>query len=225
MTAWWARQHGRRWRLANVKTVLARVAGPAFVPAAVTPLAPVEAAGRLRAYPATNRQSGPLLMALIWVETSGRPIAYNVGNITASETRYDGEAWRPPWFEVGPTSSPRLLELNRRMKEGKAPKAFRAYANFADGFHDYMSQLEKTFPEVLQAAHTGDATAFVDALSQKYSRDYGSKHYRTFRTLQAQFEPWFKDLSASHRANSHPSNQLGGALLFGGLFLLAKALA
>lgn len=208
-----------------MKTVLARVAGPAFVPAVVTPLKPVEAAGRLRAYPATNRASGPLLMALIWVETQGRPIAYNVGNITANEQRYEGEAWRPPWFEVGPNSSPRLLELNARMKAGKAPKAFRAYNNFADGFHDFMGQLERTFPEVLEAANTGDATRFVDALSVKYSKDYGAKHYRTFRTLQAQFEPWFKDLSASHRTNLPSNSQFGEALLFGGLFLLAKALS
>jgi len=209
-----------------VKAVLARVQGPSFVPAVVTPLTPVEAAGRLRAYPHTNKQSGPLLMALIWVETTGRPIAYNVGNITASEAKYEGDAWRPPWFEVGPTSSPRLLELHRRMLEGKAPKAFRAYSNFADGFHDYMVQLERSFPEALAAANTGDAAAFVDALSQKYSKDYGPKHYRTFKALQTQFEPWFKDLSASHRpALTSPSSQLGGALLFGGILLLAKALS
>jgi hypothetical protein len=207
-----------------VKTVLARVQGPAFVPAVVTPLTPVEAAGRLRAYPETNRLSGPLLMALIWVETQGRPIAFNVGNITAS-ARYDGEAWRPPWWEVGPSSSPRLLELNARMKAGKAPSAFRAYENFADGFHDFMSQLKANFAEVLEAANTGDAARFVDALSLKYSRDYGAKHYRSFRTLQSQFEPWFKDLSASHRTSNSPSQQFGEALLFGGLFLLAKALS
>lgn len=207
-----------------MKTVLARVHGPAFVPATVTPLTPVEAAGRLRAYPQTNRLSGPLLMALIWVETQGRPIAYNVGNITAS-ARWEGDAWRPPWFEVGPNSSPRLLELNARMKAGKAPSAFRAYENFADGFHDYMSQLKANFPEVLEAANTGDASRFVDALSLKYSRDYGAKHYRSFRALQSQFEPWFKDLSASHRTDSPSPNQFGEALFFGGLFLLAKALS
>ncbi len=204
--------------------VLARVSGPQFVPATVTPLKPVEAAGRLRAYPETNRDSGPLLLALIWVETTGRPIAHNVGNITASD-RYDGEAWRPPWFEVGPQSSPRLLELNRRMREGKAPKAFRAYPSFADGFHDYMSQLQRNFPEVLQAANTGNATEFVDALSLKYSTDYGPKHYRSFAGLQKQFEPFFKDLSASHRSTSLPRNAAGEALLLFGAYMLAKALA
>ncbi len=207
-------------------TILARIAGGA-VPATVTPLTPTEAAGRLTAYPATNRDSGPLLMALIWVETTGRPIAYNVGNITAGD-RYQGDFWRPPWFEVGPQASPRLLELHERMKRGQAPKAFRAYASFADGFHDYMTQLGSTFPEVLAAANTGDAAQFVQALSLKYSRDYGPKHVRSFRALQTQFEPFFKGLSASHQTSNLPldlsRSSFGGALLFGGLYLLAKAL-
>jgi len=203
--------------------VLARVSGPSFVPAVVTPLTPTEAAGRLMAYPQTNRNSGPLLMALIWVETTGRPIKFNVGNLTASD-RYDGEAWRPPWFEVGPQSSPRLIALHERMKAGQAPRAFRAYGSFADGFHDYMSQLGKTFPEVLDAANTGDAAQFVQALSLKYSRDYGPAHVRTFAALQKEFEPFFKGLSASHQSVTSLPKIAGEALLFAGLYLLSKAL-
>jgi hypothetical protein len=207
-----------------MSAVLAHVAGPQFVPATVTPLTPVEAAGRLQAYPETNRDSGPLLMALIWVETTGRPIAYNVGNITANE-RYAGEAWRPPWFEVGPNSSPKMLELNRRMNQGQAPRAFRAYPSFADGFHDYMSHLSRSYPEVLSAANTGSAVQFVDALSQRYSRDYGPRHYRTFSALQKRFAPFFSGLSASHQ--KLPPSQLdvtGGTLLLLAL-LVAKAVS
>ena len=203
---------------------VATVTGLDIVPAQRTPLAPLEAAGRLSAYPEVNRTSGPLLMALIWVETAGNPTAYNVGNITASE-RYNGQAWRPPWFTVGPNSSDKMKRLNARMRAGTAPKAFRAYSNFAEAFDDFMVQMNRSFPEVLAAANTGDARAFVDALSLKYSKDYGPSHYPAFSHHQTRFSPLFSNLPASHRLSHRGTSggsELGALVFFGLLFAAAS---
>lgn len=214
--------------------IVAQPAPVAFtvVPPVRTPLAPAEAVTRLKTYPLVNRANGPLLLALIWIETGAgnSSFGFNVGNIAAASS-YQGQAWRPPWFEIGPDASPRLQELHARMMAGQAPSAFRSYSDFTAGFNDFISQLKISFPEVLAAAQTGDSAQFVQALSLKYSKDYGPQHVRSFETLRKQFEPLFSDLSApvntlptgGRIASSGLGASLGSALLFLGGFLLLKA--
>jgi hypothetical protein len=171
------------------------VGEPQIVPAVTTPITAPIAAAQLRQWPEVDANNGPLLLSLIFVETGGglKTQNYNVGNITAGD-RYTDKAWRPPWFEVGPDSSPKLIALHARMLAGEAPKAFRAYPNFASGFSDFKAQLRTNFPEVLEAADTADARSFVDALSKRYSRDYGPGHYQTFEALQQRFQSLFSDI-------------------------------
>jgi hypothetical protein len=169
-----------------------------IVPAVSTPLDATEAAKHLRAWPETDGSSGPLFLALIFVETAGgrRTKSHNPGNVTADERRYNGEAFRPEWFELGPNPTPKMRALHDRMLAGTAPKAFRAYADFGAGFSDLAEQLRRNFGSVIDAARNGNARSFVDALSERYSKDYGPAHYKAFEELQSKFRPLFADLPA-----------------------------
>lgn len=132
--------------------------------------------------PSTDERA--LLLALVWIETAqGRSVQnFSPGNITASE-RYEGLAWRPPWFELSPASTERERKLNADMRAGKAPRAFRAYETLDAGFVDFVHVLRRDFPEVLAAAKTGDPDHFRVALSQAYSGDY--KNAAATKTLSS----------------------------------------
>jgi hypothetical protein len=169
-----------------------------IVPAVPTPLDASTAALHLRSWPETDAASGPLFLALVFVETAGgaRTRNHNPGNVTADDRRYNGEAWRPEWFELKPDASPKIKALHDRMLAGQAPKAFRSYADLKAGFSDLAEQLRRNFAGVIDAAQNGNARSFVDALSERYSRDYGPAHYKTFEALQSKFQPLFADIPA-----------------------------
>lgn len=151
----------------------------------------------LAALPGLDRETAALLLALVWVETgAGGLMNFNAGNISASE-RFDGTAWRPPWFSLADVEalpdSPKknvLRETHFRMLGGQAPSAFRAYRSAAEGFGDFARQLASSFRSVLDAGASGSPAAFVQALHDSgYSRDYNSSHIPTFTKLQQQFAP------------------------------------
>lgn len=125
-----------------------------------------------------------LLLALVWIETgAGRSVQnFSPGNVTASET-YEGNAWRPPWFELSPASTDRERQLHADMLAGKAPRAFRAFATLEAGMTDFVHVLRRNFPEVLSAAKRGNPDAFRVALSQAYSGDY--KNAAATKTLSS----------------------------------------
>jgi len=126
-------------------------------------------------------------MALVWLETArGKSVQnFNLGNISAGES-FEGNAWRPPWFTPDDDSD-RNVKLHQAMLEGRAPRAFRAYDTLEAGAADFMRQLHRTFPEVLDAAADGDPTGFRDALAQKYSKDYENTPPENFASLAREF--------------------------------------
>lgn len=117
------------------------------------------------------------VLSLVWVETArgGAVKNNNLGNISAAPS-FSGNAWRPPWFDFDggqeKVMTERNLHLHEEMLKGRAPSAFRAYDNADAGALDLVRQLRGTFPEVLDAAETGDPNRFREALAQKYSKDY-----------------------------------------------------
>jgi hypothetical protein len=186
-----------------------------IVPRVNTPLSAEEARGYfVPAYVeafghAPEPQELPLLLALIWIESGrGKSVQNNnPGNLSASD-HYEGDAWRPPWFELDESSSPRNRDLHALMLEGKAPSAFRSYDSPAEGFRDHANHLKSTFPEVVSAAKTGDAEKFRAALSQKYSKDYGNPNTTvSLSALQKEFGGLPKALppSAASPSPSHSS--------------------
>lgn len=167
-----------------------------IVPAASTPLSADRAAAALAvAMPGIDRESAALLLALFRVETGGSPMNNSPGNVTASP-RWEGDAWRPPWY-APPFATPKLAALHERMLKGEAPSAFRAYATPAAGFADWDRVLRANFPSVLAAAKTGDPAAFVLALHNSgYSKDYTAAHIPTFVSLREKFAPLVAHLPA-----------------------------
>jgi hypothetical protein len=129
----------------------------------------------------------PLLMSLVWIETArGKSVQnFNLGNISSGES-FQGNAWRPPWFEPEDDSA-RNVQLHQAMLDGKAPKAFRAYDSLDAGATDFMHQLKRSFPEVLEAAADGNPTGFRDALAEKYSKDYLNTPPENFASLAREF--------------------------------------
>jgi hypothetical protein len=88
----------------------------------------------------------------------------NIGNLTANPNRWQGNYWRPPWYNPGPNASKRDLDLNAKMKAGKAPVAFRAYNSLEDGVKAYVDMVKKTFPSVDKALRSANALAMAEAL-------------------------------------------------------------
>lgn len=124
------------------------------------------------------------LSALVAIETGrGKSVQnHSPGNVTAAQS-YPGMVWRPPWFELTPSSSDRDIRLHELMLKGQAPSAFRAYNSFQEGFADWRKMLEKSFPEVLAAAKGSAGEQFGNALAQKYSGDY-KNNTAAFRSLE-----------------------------------------
>jgi hypothetical protein len=179
-----------------------------IVPAVSTPITAEQAKVALvAAMPGIDRETGTLLLALVWIETArGHLMNNNAGNISAGP-QWPGDAWRPPWFEVTPASSAHLVELHDRMLHGQAPSAFRAYGSLLAGFQDFAHVLQHQFKSVLEAAKTGDARAFVTALHDSgYSRDYSPAHVPSMTALQAELGPQFEGFPTARQvANAAPS--------------------
>jgi len=179
-----------------------------IVPAVSTPITAEQATVALvAAMPGIDRETGTLLLSLVWIETArGHLMNFNAGNITASD-KWPGNAWRPPWFELSTANTPHLLELHEKMLHGQAPSAFRAYGSLLEGFQDFAHVLRAQFKSVLEAARSGDARAFVTALHDSgYSRDYSPAHVPSMTSLQAELGPHFASFpSAAQVSNAAPS--------------------
>lgn len=138
-----------------------------------------------------HRQEAELLLGQLWLET-GRGAAcdnHNVGNIT-SGSRWTGNFFRPVWYTVTPESSPHLQHLHEQMLAGKAPSAFRAYADFEHGFSDYVANLLHTFPGIVLGARSADAMAVSQAIrSSGYNPDNPvAPTAASLASLQREFE-------------------------------------
>ena len=172
------------------------------VPMTGTPIDKVGAFSALKAAwgEGLTRELARGLLSLVWIETgAGKSMKnFNAGNISAS-SKYTGKVWRPTWFaEPTADTSPRDRDLHEKMLKGQAPSAFRAYDSLAQGFQDFVAQLQHTFPEVLVNAETGTPDTFRQALAQKYSHDYSNpKATATFTSLWRDFDPIVLSLPSS----------------------------
>jgi hypothetical protein len=129
------------------------------------------------------------LTCLVAVETDrGKSIQNgNLGNISAGES-YSGRVWRPPWFEVNESSAPSMLALNKKMLDGKAPSAFRAYESIQVGAVDFARLLlSPPYAALMRAADGSDVDAFRRELARRYSSDYDNAAVtRTLEKLRAE---------------------------------------
>lgn len=196
-----------------------------IVPAVPTPITPEQARVALvAAMPGIDRESGGLLLALVWIETArGHLQNWNAGNISAGP-QWPGDAWRPPWFEVTAETAlhPNLIALHQKMLHGEAPSAFRAYGSLLEGFQDFARVLRTTFPSVLTAARTGDARAFVAALHDSgYSRDYSPAHVPTMTALQAELGQQFAGFPSAAQVTNAAPGFLAGITLDVGIAVVA----
>jgi hypothetical protein len=148
------------------------------VPLIRTPVSEHDAASALVAALAAlaehpHQREAELLLAQLWLET-GRGNAccnFNVGNISASD-RYEGGAFRPPWFVIDASSGPLMVNLHNEMLKGRVPRAFRAYATLEAGMGDYVNQIFHTFHTIVDAARLGDAEAMAAAIkTSRYTPD------------------------------------------------------
>ena len=117
-----------------------------------------------------HQDMAALMLAQISLETAGgaKCSNHNVGNISSSDT-VAADYFRPPWFTVDDSSSPKLKELHQGMLDGKVPRAFRSYADFFAGVADYVAVANKL--GVLEAARSGDATQVATAIKHAYTPD------------------------------------------------------
>ena len=181
-----------------------------IVPAVSTPITAEQAKVALvAALPGIDRETGTLLLALVWIETArGHLMNWNAGNISAG-AQWPGNAWRPPWFELTAETllHPNLVALHEKMLHGQAPSAFRAYGSLLEGFQDFAHVLQHQFQSVLAAAKTGDARTFVTALHDSgYSRDYSPAHVPTIAALQSELGAQFEGFPTARQvANTAPS--------------------
>jgi hypothetical protein len=176
----------------------------------------------------TTRDSGakvlPSLMALIWVETGRgqKMFNFNVGNVSASDA-YNGDVWRPSWFELSESSSSSDKQLHARMLKGEAPSGFRAYQSLDEGLRDLLRLLSSTrYARLSELMATDDDGAIVAELNRSgYSKDYGPAHVATFQALRAELTPLFP--SAEGLDWKPPAKLVGSILLVGGALLLAAS--
>lgn len=172
------------------------------------------------------RELAELMLAQHWVETAqGRTMhGNNWGNLSAGSS-WQGDFWRPTWWEVGPESSERDQRLHALMREGKVPSKFRAYPTIEAGVRDYVRLLQKPrFVPMMATGKRGDVDAFARAIQQTgYCPDCEPvSTAKTLRALRAKVRKLglFKDLPSSARSSAGAG--VAGGLL--GLWLLTEAL-
>ncbi len=138
-------------------------------------------------HPMPSREQAGLLLAQLMLETANGAACYNwnVGNITSRES---GTFYRPVWFTIDETSSPKMKQLHEAMLHGQAPRAFRAYSSLSGGVRDYLAELKRDFPSLLTASESGDADEFGAAIrTSKYTPDAPQGTIESIRHLQAQY--------------------------------------
>lgn len=131
-----------------------------------------------------DRDRAELLIALMWLENANGQsiIQHNWGNLS-TVARDNVSFWRPPWFDAAeiaalPATTPaeqarkkNLEALHQRMLDNKAPSAFRAFPDHAQGLAAWLGLL-KNRPSILAAASSGDAVRFAHAIYEsKYCTD------------------------------------------------------
>lgn len=175
------------------------------------------------------RELAELMLAQHWLETGRDKSMYhfNWGNLSAGSS-WEGDVWRPTWYEVGPDSSARDRRLHELMLEGKVPSAFRAYPSAEAGVRDYIALLRKPrFQPMLRAAATGDVQAFARAIHDTgYCPD--CEPVSTSKTLSAlrhdiRERGLFADLP-SGGAPKKSDDFVGGLFARAALMLLSKQL-
>ena len=184
-----------------------------------TPLSRTQAAqGIVGAYQAItgglpSRNLAELLLAQVWLETAqgGSVILHNWGNITGN---YQGNFWRPPWYDLGPNPSVRNKYLHDEMLAGRAPRSFRAYPNHEAGARDYVSLLVRKMPSIIEAGNTGDVAAFAVAVQKSgYCPDcVPTKTEPTFRSFRDQFR---RDAVFAHLPRAGGSSNLAPVVFLG----------
>lgn len=136
-----------------------------------------------------SREQKVNLTSLVAIETDrGKSVQNgNLGNISAGAS-YAGKVWRPPWFSVSESSPPSMLALNRKMLDGKAPSAFRAYDSVQVGAVDFARLLlSPPYAPLMRAADGNDVDAFRRELARRYSPDYENAAVtRTLEKLRAE---------------------------------------
>lgn len=163
---------------------------------------------------APTRAMASLFMALLWNETGRGKSSqqHSLGNILAAYIKngvehftWDGDYWRPPWFEDESRTNHAL------MLEGRAPSAFRAYPSHEAALDDFARLVSGSrYAPLREAAMTGDASAFVRAMA---STGYDtSTSPATIRGLVKEFgeKGLFAGLSSEVRGGAGGA---GGALL------------
>lgn len=163
------------------------------------------------------------LLSLVWIETgNGRAMTqHNWGNLSGA---YQGNYWRPPWFEVDESSSQRNRYLHQRMLEGKAPSKFRAYRDRGEGLDDFLRLIySRPFAPMLVAARAGDTRAFANAVHDTgYCPDDACRGERTFARyddLSRTFRPLLGLSSTSIVPTSSPSSSPSGLSSLGSVLL------
>lgn len=147
------------------------------------------------------RELATLLLAQVLLETawSKSMWRFNWGNISAGSS-WQGLAWRPSWYELTDSSSPRDIDLHEKMLVGQAPSAFRGYNSHAEGAADYIRLLRKRYQGMLDSAKQGDAVAFAKGVRESgYCPDCKDSFVRSIQSLQQQIDAagWFAHLPSS----------------------------
>jgi len=163
------------------------------VPRVRTPLSVEAAAAELlaalrRAGEQPNGDEARLLLAQLWLETARGSACdnHNPGNLTQGNT---ADFFRPAWFTIDESSSPRMVTLHAAMLAGQAPSAFASYATFERGFDDYVRQIRTQFPSILEAARTGDAETMGRAIrTSRYAPDAGGTTGQNLAALAREFK-------------------------------------
>lgn len=135
-----------------------------------------------------SRELAELLLAQIFLETARGQSVYwhNWGNLTGS---YQGNYWRPPWYEVTEESSARNRHLHEEMLAGRAPSKFAAFPNHEAGARTYADWLVRKFPSIVAAGESGDTMAFAEAVKASgYCPDCDpGRSEPTFRAFRDEF--------------------------------------
>lgn len=134
-----------------------------------------------------TQKSAALLLAQLMLETGNGAAChnYNCGNITSNE---HGSFFRPSWYSVDETSGPHLRQLHDLMLQGKAPRAFRAYESLEHGLRDYLAELRRDFPSLLEASYTEDPYTFARAIrTSRYTPDAPENTDDSIAALQRKF--------------------------------------
>jgi peptidoglycan hydrolase-like protein with peptidoglycan-binding domain len=163
-----------------------------------------------------TRPTASYILALAWNETGGGKVMnnYNWGNISGE---YQGNFFRPAWYEITDDSSSNLKSLHEAMLAGKVSSKFRAYDSHADGLSDFLRTLYRSFPSVVRAAGTGDAYSFANAIYQsKYCPDPGCRpekmanSYQSLANMMSQ-EPALQALPKGPSVSSNPASGAGSS--------------